>query len=449
MTKKLNRYFYQLAKAIKYGILVLGIASNAYAQQVKTLTIQEAIALGIANSKELKLSQERVNEAISRYNQAKDNILPKASASYAYNHAEIPSNTLQLGSGSPIHLPKRADAFIGTLSVQELLFAGNKYTYAKESADLLTKIAQLDAGHDKDEIVFGIVNQYYTLYKIAQSKKIVEHNLEAIDKQINQSQRFFEQGIITKNDVLRFQLQRSNTELAGIDLESNRSIVNYTLNILLGLPENTEIQVSGFGNIQFKGNLNAFTDSALNNRDEIKTYDFRTKLAVNNINNLKADVKPTVGLGANLYYINPSGKFIPQANTFLAPISIGANISWNFDRFWMIKNKLAEAKIKQNEAELGRSIASDHIKAEVNQSYRSYLTALERIKVYESSIAQATENDKILESKYKNNIASATDRIDAQTQLFQTQINLELAKADAALAYYSLIKSTGSITTIK
>jgi outer membrane protein len=46
--------------------------------------------------------------------------------------------------------------------------------------------------------------------------------LATIDAQIHQSQRFFEQGLVTKNDVLRFQLQRSNVELTGIDLESNR-----------------------------------------------------------------------------------------------------------------------------------------------------------------------------------------------------------------------------------
>jgi outer membrane protein TolC len=61
------------------------------------------------------------------------------------------------------------------------------------------------------------------------------------------------------------------------------------------------------------------------------------------------------------------------------------------------------------------------------------------------SIAQAGENNNILESKYRSNIASATDRADAQILLFQAEINLELAKADAGLAYYTLLKSTGKL----
>jgi len=71
--------------------------------------------------------------------------------------------------------------------------------------------------------------------------------------------------------------------------------------------------------------------------------------------------------------------------------------------------------------------------------------ALDKIKLLQTSILQAGENNKILESKYQSNIASATDRVDAQTLLYQAQINLELAKADAGLAYYTLLKSTGKL----
>jgi outer membrane protein TolC len=87
----------------------------------------------------------------------------------------------------------------------------------------------------------------------------------------------------------------------------------------------------------------------------------------------------------------------------------------------------------------------DNVKNEVNQSYQNYRMALDRINVLQTSINQALENNRILESKYRSNIASATDRADAQTLLYQAQINLELAKADAGLAYYTLLKSTGKL----
>ena len=90
----------------------------------------------------------------------------------------------------------------------------------------------------------AIINTYYALYKVLQSKKVINQNLESIASQLKQSQRFFEQGIVTKNDVLRFQLQQANVSLTEMEAENNRKIINYNLDILLGLNENTEIEIN-------------------------------------------------------------------------------------------------------------------------------------------------------------------------------------------------------------
>ena len=106
---------------------------------------------------------------------------------------------------------------------------------------------------------------------------------------------------------------------------------------------------------------------------------------------------------------------------------------------------MAEAKIQREEVTYNKAIEINDVKKEVNMDYQNYVMALDKIKLLQTAIEQAGENNKILDSKYKSNIASATDRADAETLLYQAQINLELAKADAGLAYYTLLKSTGKL----
>ena len=197
-----------------------------HAQSVKKLTLQEAIDLGITNSKNLKLSQNKIDESIAKLAVVKDNALPSASASFLYNHAEIPTNTLSIGGGNPIQLPNRADAFVGTAAVQEVIYAGGKYKYAQESTKLLTDVARLDADKNKEEVTYAIINTYFSLFKVMQSKKVIAQNLESIASQLKQAQRFFEQGIVTKNDVLRFQLQQANVSLTDLEIENNRKIID-------------------------------------------------------------------------------------------------------------------------------------------------------------------------------------------------------------------------------
>ncbi len=433
-----------------WGLLALLVlfAGTVSAQSMRRLSLQEAIALGTQNSNKLKLSQARIEEAVTRYEQTKDNALPTGSVSYTYNHAEIPTTTFQLSDkAEPFYLPRRADAFLGSISLQEVIFGANRLKYATASTELLTQVARLDAEKDRDELVFDITNAYFNLYKLQQSRQVVTQNLVAIDRQIKQAKRFFEQGLVTRNDVLRFQLQRSNVELTGVDLETNRKIVVYNLNIMLGLPVDTDLAVDEIKTPdQLAATLATYVDTALVNRQELKALGLQSKVADNQIKSVQAEVMPSVLASAGANYINPSGSFIPPGNSYLAPLSAGLTVAWNFDQLWLNKNKVAEAKVKKTEVEISRDAALDLVKTQVNQSYQKYQQALERIRISQSAIEQARENDRMMESQYQNAIVSATERIDAQTQLFQAEINLELAKADAGVAYYTLLKSTGTLT---
>ena len=422
--------------------LLLGVAAKA---QDRTITLDEAIKLGLDNSKVLKLSQNKIDRAVSQYNQAKDEALPTGSASFNYNRAQIPANKLSFGTES-LSLPKSADAYLGIISLNETIFGGHKLRYARESTELLTQVARLDADNDKDQITYDIINAYYNLYKVLQSKKVVEQNLLSIDQQIKQSQRFFEQGLVTKNDVLRFQLQRSNIELNGIDLETNRKIINYNLDVLLGLNEGTRLNIAQINDAgRAIAPLANYLDTAINSRYEFKQADLRTKYSETNIKNIQANSTPTLGASVSGYYVDVSANPIPKSGSYITPVTIGLGLKWNFATLWTNKNKIAEAKIQREETLINKNIELDNVKREVNQNYQNYIMALDKIKLLQTSIEQAGENNKILESKYKSNIASATDRADAETLLYQAQINLELAKADAGLAYYTILKSTVKI----
>lgn len=450
INQTINHYLYQkMVQTLKgYGFAILLLClliTQAANAQDRTITINEAIKLGIESSKTLKLSQSKIDRAVSQYNQIKDRVLPSGSASFAYNHAEIPAHTLDLGSSS-LHLPSRADAYIGTASVQETIFAGGKFKYAQLSTDLLTQVARLDADKDKDQITYNVINAYYNLYKVLQSQKVVAQNITSIDQQLKQAQRFFEQGLVTKNDVLRFQLQKSNIELSGIDLESNRKIINYNLDILLGLPETTNLKIDDINEAKRSlAPLSNYIDTAMSSRQELRQLDLQNRVAETNIKSVAAEKLPTIGVGANLYYIDASGNPLPQTGSFIAPVTVGATLSWNFGTLWSNKNKVAEARIQRDETVISKGLTVDNLKNEVNRDYQNYITAQDKVKLLQTSIAQAEENNKILESKYQSNVASVTDRVDAQTLLYQAQINLELAKADAGLAYYTLLKSTGKL----
>jgi len=91
MNTQINISHKQLFKmsmlALLVAIILIAISSNSQAQD-RTLTLQEAVKLGLDNSKTLKYSQAKIDEAVSQYNQAKDKALPTGSVSLTYDRAE-------------------------------------------------------------------------------------------------------------------------------------------------------------------------------------------------------------------------------------------------------------------------------------------------------------------------------------------------------------------------
>src|SRR5690606_29584373 len=129
----------------------------------------------------------------------------------------------------PMRLPSTSSVYLGTLSINEAIFAGHKLRYARQSADLARKIAGLDMRHDRQEILLSLLESYINLYKIDENLRIVALNKQDVEGRLTETVKFKEQGLATENDVLRFQLQKANVELTEIDLRHNREIANYAL----------------------------------------------------------------------------------------------------------------------------------------------------------------------------------------------------------------------------
>src|SRR5258708_39260450 len=106
---------------------------------------------------------------------------------------------------------------------------------------------------------------------------------------------------------------------------------------------------------------------------------------------------------AGAYYINPTGKPIPTDHTVLAPVTLGIGASWDIASLYKNKNKVREVTIQKQSLANDKDDAVDQIRKEVNQYYIGYVQSLERIKVLQDAVVQSTENERIMESKFRNN----------------------------------------------
>ena len=423
--------------------LALFFFNKTNAQETKTLTLNEAIELGVKNSKQLKLSQEKINEAIGATRQAEEARLPDASISGSYVRLTKPDiNIKTAGSDTSKGFvgPGITQALYGSANISLPLYAGSKIRYGIESARYLEQATRLDADNDKEEVILNTIAAYINLYKASVAVDVVQQNLSQSRLQDSNFANLEKNGLLPRNDLLSAQLQTSNFELALVDAQNAIQLATVNMNILLGLPESTKLTVdsASITNPARLQTIEEYEQSASLNRNDIRSLNYRQKAADAAIKVAKGDYYPSVALTGG--YIAAD---IPNFLTITNAVTLGVGVKYNIGSLWKTRSKVQQAESREQQVQISRDILTDNIHFSINQAYQNYLANLKKIDVNQKAVEQANENYRISKNKYDNSLLILTDLLDANVQQLRANLELKTSKADAVLSYYTLQQTAG------
>ncbi|MBS1732175.1 MAG: TolC family protein [Bacteroidetes bacterium] len=425
------------------GVAILLSASFTSEAQDKVLTLQDAINLSIQNSKNLKISNARIEEATAVVKEATDSRLPdfKISGSYIrLNNANIDMKSASQGSSNGGGTPSINQAVYGIANISLPIYTGGKIKYGIESARYLEKATRLDAEKDKTEIIFNTTKAYINLYKAFQAVVLVKENLQSSLSRDSNFANLEKNGLLARNDLLKSQLQSSSIELSELEAANNYKIATVNMNLMLGLPEQDPIMIdtSFINSSRELKTFEEYEDIALQNRKDIQAAALRKKAAESNIRSAKAEAYPNIALTGG--YIAAD---IPHFISITNAVNIGIGIQYNLASLWKSNTRLQKAKAQEKQAIAGQDILNDAVRLSINQDYQNYLLSLKKTELYEKALVQATENYRITNNKYNNSLVTLTDLLDANVAKLQAKLNIAMAKADAVLAYNKLLQTAG------
>ncbi|ROI00301.1 TolC family protein [Chryseobacterium daecheongense] len=425
--------------------LFIGIA-NANAQEKKQLTLDEAVQMGIQNSKNLKIDAAKIEEATADLLDAKNKQLPDLKLSGSYmrlTNAKVDLKFLgESGSGNgEMAAPK--SVFLGQASLSMPLYAGGRIKYGIESAKYLVEAAKLSTENDKTAIAYNVAQAYNNLFKASQSIKVLEENLTASVKRDETFLKLENNGVIARNDRLKANLQTSNIELQLLEAKNNYNIANINMDLLLGLPETTELEIDPnyIDEIQDAKPVSYYLNEAQQNRKDLLALDQQRKAAALGTKAAKAENYPTVALTGG-YIAADAPKFITIYNA----VNVGVGVSYNLANLWKQNSALKQSRAREMQLDATNELLNDNIKLEVNKEYQNADYSKQRIAVFEKSAVQANENYRITKNKFDNGLATMTELLDADAAQISANVGVINAKADAALAYRKLLQTTGTLT---
>ena len=418
-------------------------AQYTMAQEKKALDLNTAIDMSLANSKQLKGSKARIDVAVAQVKEAEDNRLPNFNLSASYiklssANVNLKSNSNNSSGGNTT--PKISQALYGIANISYPLYAGGRIKYAIESAKYLEQAAKLDADNDKEGVILNTLNAYTNLYKAGVTTNVIKESLASSRQRDSSFSRLEQNGLLARNDLLKTELQTSNIELTLLDAENNYKLANINMNLMLGLPENTElvIDTTSFQQLYKIKNIEEYEMLAIQNRKDVQALSIRKKAAGIAIKSANTEGYPTIALTGG--YIAAD---IPNFITVTNAVNIGIGVQYNIASLWKTNTKLLQAKAREQEMQANEEQLNDVVSLQVNQDYQNYLLSQKRIEVYQKALQQATENFRITKNKYDNSLVTVTELLEADVALLQARLNLSLSKADAVQGYNRLLHTSG------
>ncbi len=430
-------------------IFLLGASGLSVCGQdsTKQLGLREAVDMAIKNSKQLKAGRAKIDEAIADLQVAKDQRLPDVKISGAYLRLNNPNISLANKSSSSSGSSTTSDtkvssATYGMANISYPVYAGLRIKNGINAAEYLEQAVKLDVDNDKEGIALNAINAFINLYKAKAAVILVRENLQQSRQRDQDLSGLEKNGLLARNDLLKANLQTSNIELSLADAESNAKLATITMDILLGLPENTQI-IPDTTTVQTPpspASIMDYEQMAIQNRKDVQALALRRKAATTGIDIAKADIYPSLGLSGG--YIAAD---IPGFLTVTNAVNISIGVNYSLSSLWKTKAKIQQATAKQQQVIAGQEVLDDNVRLDVNQAYQAYLLSKKKIDVYNKAIEQAIENYRITKNKYDNTLATTTELLDADVAQLQAKLNYSFAKADALVAYNKLLQVSGQL----
>ena len=433
---------------VLFAVLLFGLP--LLAQQQRVMTLDEIVAAGLQNSKQLQASAAKSAAAQIKTTQYKNAFIPSLSYTGAYlrvsDNIEPFAFTLPDGTEKVLN-PVILNQYTNRLSVSEPVFTGFRALNTLHAAEFLARAAQLDVAKDRAEVQLNLLGAALNLYKLQAARRAFEQSLPAAQHRLAELQHQRDQGLALDNDVLRAELAVGRLENAREETDNALAAARFGLAVLTGQPESSLLVVdsaSVFSGSPGVAALDTYLESA-GQRADVQSAVNRAMAAGKQVNVSKGAYFPLVTLGANLYDNRPNQRVFPPEDRFKSTWDAGVTLSWNLSGLYTNRHNVEEAKLNQQQAQFFSDQLNEAARSDIANQFYQWKSAEGRIALAEKSLRQSLENRRVTEVRQQQQVASVTELLDADTEWVQAQINAISARADARLAYFRLLKSTGKL----
>ena len=335
-----------------------------------------------------------------------------------------------------------------SLSVEatQVVYSGGALSSGIRLAELGKEMEQLGDDGNRKTVHMQLAALYLTRHSLYNRLEVVKSNIALADTLINRTLNRYDEGVVLKNDITRYELMREQMRLQATVVEDQIKVVDRQMKTALGTDRDIRVLPS----------------QAFDIADEIQSEDYWQNMALTESTDLSKTMTaiemnrqkerlarsaslPKVAVVAQDHLNGPITIDIPAIDKNFNYWFVGVGISYDISSLYKNKKKVLAAQTATKYAEEQRTVAKENIGDAVHAAYVAVLTAQSELRTRTKSMELAQQNYDVIANRYNNGLALVTDMTDAANVRLDAELQYVDAKIGVALALYKLKYVCGNI----
>nr|WP_299032289.1 TolC family protein [uncultured Tenacibaculum sp.] len=399
-----------------------------------SLSMQEAIDYAIKNSYDNKVSLNNIEAAKKKKWETTTIGLPQINGKVDYQNwlkRQVSFLPAEFTGGEPgtfepvTFVPEQT--MNASVTLTQLIFDGS-YLVGLQSAKTYLKISEQAKVKTELSTREAVINAYGNVLVTEKSIEILENNKKILEKNLNETQKTYDNGLTELENVEQLQITLGNVESNLRNAERLKEIAYQMLNVSLGNSIDTQLTLtSTLDNLVAENTDLSLLASQFNIDNHI---DFRiaqndreSKRLLMRLEQSKAlpSLSAFINYGANansddFNFLDSDQKWYDYS---LFGVSLNVPIFSSFGR----SSRTAQAKIELENADIRLEEAKQKLNLQVETAKSEYQLGIENYETAKKNLALAERIEKKQQVKFFEGISSSFDLLQAQNQLYTQQNN--------------------------
>ena len=415
-------------------ILLLFAFSSAEAQEVRSITLEEAIEIAVENNIELQLSKSNIERSESEYRNQRADFLPNLNASLGGTR----TIGRQFDPASVTFDDFTTNTLNANISTSVVIFDGMQNINELRSASVGKQSAEERFERTKEGIIFDAAARFLDVLLSSELLEINRENLEASRKQLEQVEAQVDVGMRPVVDKFSQESVVANNELSVIQSENTLNLNKLRLARLLQLDplgeydfvapgiQEDELVVEDY-------QLSNLINIALENRRDFRASELDVQQARHALSISKGARIPEVSLSASVSTAyrdqqrDPAtGDVLPFSDQFFdgnINRSLAFNVSIPIFNRRQTSTQIQQRQIDFRDAELQLQDLRQEVFLELQQAYNDYIGYAKELEATEKALIAAEKAYETEQERYNVGNATLIELTNANNEFVQASSN--------------------------